>query len=210
MKVLINNPKDILLTFESLDMSKDSTILVTNSTCDIIGGIFFNKEINKWVFYIDCFNMFELDNDDNLHTIHRKLLHYNSTEFIFTTLPDMDTLVYDIKQSIIASIINDLMQPTSNTKSIITKVKSDLFKPISIYDNYGILIGCSSTIEDYYYIVMKSNGNLCFHSCVGGYNILDENNIPDDLKKLMFNPNLKEMSITAKNKLKNEFEVVIV
>lgn len=67
----------------------------------------------------------------------------------------------------------------NNAKSIYSEIKSNQGKMVAFSykeDDCGILITVVATDEDYYWTYYNLGKNeFCFSSCVGGYNIIDEN-----------------------------------
>lgn len=65
----------------------------------------------------------------------------------------------------------------NNYHLIVEEVERDGGKYISFgtrTENMGFLIGASATVEDYYWVYMNPDRKICFSSCVGGYNLIDD------------------------------------
>ena len=76
----------------------------------------------------------------------------------------------------------------SNFFHIQNRLKQDGGKIVTFSDykkneECGLLIGVTSTDEDYYYQYVDSNYKIQNMTCVGGYKVFDDNDIPNNLKK---------------------------
>ncbi|MBO5003788.1 MAG: hypothetical protein J6D03_00675 [Clostridia bacterium] len=96
------------------------------------------------------------------------------------------------------SIIRSKRCKDDNIHNIIRACKKDGGKIVSFENvEFGMLVGATSTLEDYYWIFINENGLLRFTSCVGGYVLLDE--IPEECKWLTDPKNEKKLlEITMK------------
>lgn len=186
----INTKEDLYEVIDALELSQENTIVVKDTDKNYIGGIYYSKKYNEWRYYHNCFAVYPIDDYDMLHILSL------CKELTFIKLPNSNHLSYEIRQHIMISNYDNMTNDEHCLPHIIKEVKSDLYKPIMFMcDNYGILIGCSATLEDYYYIYLTPDMKLQCASCVGSYTVLT--NIPDNLKELMSNPNLYEI-ITLK------------
>lgn len=97
---------------------------------------------------------------------------------------------------------------TNNAKLIYQKIEKDGGKYVSFggRGNYGILVCATSTDEDYYWCFLDKDRNIQFSSCVGGYEILDEDDLPNDLSVLdyLYKHQRKELRNLFLNKMKNK------
>jgi hypothetical protein len=57
------------------------------------------------------------------------------------------------------------------------------FDNVKSKDNIGLLIGVASTDEDYYYQYVDSNFKIQNMTCVGGYKVVENKDIPKNLRK---------------------------
>ena len=55
-----------------------------------------------------------------------------------------------------------------------------------VFDDYGVLVGASISIEDYYWVYINSDRKLCFSSCVGKYELVEENELPPKMSVLIY------------------------
>lgn len=77
-------------------------------------------------------------------------------------------------------------------------------------DECGLLIGVTSTDEDYYYQYVDSDFNIHSMTCVGGYKVLDGDNIPYKLNKFrngVSRKNTNRILEKLKNRLLRNAEV---
>ena len=65
-------------------------------------------------------------------------------------------------------------------------MKEDGGKYIKFFDDYGVLVGASVTIEDYYWVYINSDRKLCFSSCVEKYELVEENELPPKMSVLVY------------------------
>lgn len=76
----------------------------------------------------------------------------------------------------------------SNFFRIQNRLKQDGGKIVTFMDykknnEIGLLIGVTSTDEDYYYQYVDANYKIQNMTCVGGYKVVDDKDIPNNLKK---------------------------
>lgn len=77
--------------------------------------------------------------------------------------------------------------PDDNIHLIRKDVKEDRGNYIKFFDDYGVLVGASVTIEDYYWVYINSDRKLCFFlSCVGKYELVEENELPPKMSVLVY------------------------
>lgn len=88
-------------------------------------------------------------------------------------------IVYD-------GIIRAEQNPDDNIHLIRKEAKEDGGKYIKFFDEYGVLVGASVTIEDYYWVYIDSDRKLCFSSCVGKYEVVEEDELPPKMSVLVY------------------------
>lgn len=88
------------------------------------------------------------------------------------------------KEYLKESIESALQDKSNNIHYIIKSCKNDGGKIVKFrgLDEYGLLVGATSTLEDYYWIYIDKDKKLQFDTCVSGYDIV--NDIPEDCKFL--------------------------
>ena len=103
-------------------------------------------------------------------------------------LKNYNQIVYD-------DIIRAEQNPNDNIHHIRKEVKEDGGKYIKFFDDYGVLVGASVTIEDYYWVYINSDRKLCFSSCVGKYELVEENELPPKMSVLVYLMNYDRESL---------------
>ena len=93
----------------------------------------------------------------------------------------------------------------SNYRLISEELKNDggkivKFKNMS-YNVMGLLIGATSTDEDYYYLYVDANYKIHSMTCVGGYTVLEDKEIPRNLRKF------KDLSREDSKHIRNLLEI---
>lgn len=200
-KGLLNNKKSItdLLTLPTFNTQ---TILVRNKNRDFICGIYWDTDESKWRFWFHGFMSYLYDDEHLL-----RLFEMNNEELTATLLQNKAQLMSEIKRYSYTCCIDSCLSRTGNLPDLITDTKSDLGKPVYFNDNTndcGVLVGLSSTLEDYYYIVMFSDKSICRYSCVCGYKVMTQENIPQELKEFINNPDIDSFIMEMRNTIFNE------
>ncbi|MCM1217984.1 MAG: hypothetical protein NC548_26155 [Lachnospiraceae bacterium] len=116
-----------------------------------------------------------------------------------------------MKEHIRKDCTKHIQHDYGNLPLIIENTRPDLGKPINFSKKNGILIGISATLEDYYYYILTPNKDLEFHSCVGGYELINNIDEYPELKSLMEDPNLNEIIDTKRHEhFHDAFEIEII
>lgn len=194
----IENIDDLKHVLSELNLKHDQTIVVRNPNYDFLGGIFYSEKFNQWVFYFDLYHVWIISSEDEMRGILYTFKQY--PEIIFIPLKDRASLSYEMRYELIKDIPNALSHPKGNLADIIKETNENMFQPICFQGiEYGILVGCSTTMEDYYWVYLNPDEKLRFSSCVGGFSRLSENEIPDNLRNLMNKPDLIEIITNKKH-----------
>lgn len=138
-----------------LDTYKPPHVILITCENQILGTIANN-------IYYDCYTCYTTDD------IFTVLNEINETcEFII--FEDMNSTSNYVKEFLHKSHIISLSDNNSLVHELITDVKPHLGKPIKVHNNYGILLGLSKTLEDYYLFYLDTNLSLHFFTCLAAY-----------------------------------------
>lgn len=92
---------------------------------------------------------------------------------------DEQSFVLVVKDTIRRFLIKSFSMMSYNLVDIVRKVNQDRWKFVTFGGTeIGVLMCATSTDEDYYYCYIGKDLRLHFSSCVGGYNIVDTNELP--------------------------------
>ena len=182
MKIKITDSTDIKKLADAIP-NKESSILVRKSGIYLC-VIKWSDVKNNWMVYFNDFMSYKCGNPTLL-----KILSSDEPYDVFL-LSSKEELRYEIIDDINRDIIDCCMSGEGNLPHIIRNTKPDLGKPVSFGHSTCILVGVSSTLEDYYYYGMTPERKLKFFSCVGGYDVID--NPSEELQNLLDDPNLDE------------------
>lgn len=169
-----------------------------------ICGVYYKKD--KWNFMFNDYTIYSPSDPDSLDNLTRHLSYYSKegaksgekTEL--TIFSGIDQMCFEIRAEVMNGCVNALTKTKfmygdreieSNLPKIILEIKKDLGKVVDFGHgdkNKGILIGLESTMEDYYYIYLTADKKLHFDSCVGGYKVLEESDVPDELQEILNSP----------------------
>lgn len=206
MLKLIKSESDIR---EILDMIphkyKRHTILVRKDN-KFVCGVYWSRQKKKWIFEFNRMYSFESD-DERLIILLKDMEH----EYEVTLLNSKDELIYEINNSNWSEVALDCLNNEGNIPLIINETKDDLGKPVRFVNQSCILLGVSSTMEDYYYYGLTSDRRLTFMSCVGKYEILKEDEVDDDLNNLMKDEKIDEIIVLIRHiHFMNNTEIEII
>lgn len=190
--ISISNIENLLST-----LPKTHTLILKNNGF-FVCGIYYKE--NDWRFMFNDYAIFSLNSENQRGIVgdwDRQLKAYsNDGMFDYLIFDNMENMCYEIRNNILSSCINSLMNPKfmigdkeyeSNLPKIIPEVEKDLGKVVDFgHDTKGILVGLSSTLEDYYYVFITSDDELHFSSCVGGFTT--QGGIPQKFKHLVKEP----------------------
>lgn len=68
-------------------------------------------------------------------------------------------------------------RPDSNYHIIKEEISKDVGEFVSMINEDGILVGAVVDYDDFYYLVMRHDRTISYHSCCGGYSVKSE--LPD-------------------------------
>lgn len=202
----IKEQKDLEDIIGKIIENNQQAILVQDTDGNHVCGMFFSEKKLDWVCYFNMFKSFPITYDGLYHTFS----FYS--ELVFIPLKDKYALAAAFRSVIQKNIYDDILGLNETLLNIMSDTKEYMFRPVMFEKNqYGILIGCSATMEDYYWIYLKPDGSIGASSCVGYFEELYVNDIPADLRHFVEYPNLKEICIRKKIEyFKDATEVEIV
>lgn len=175
-----------------------------------ICGLIYNENKQKWYFIFNNFESFPSD-DDILLSIFKDVFTNNIRYYNVIYFPDKQGLISIVQEHIRKDCLKYIQSDNGNLPLIIKDAKPDLGKPVKFFKKCGILIGVSATLEDYYYYILNSNKELEFHSCVGGYELIDNVDEYPELKSVMKDPNLNEIIKTkSHDHFHDAFEIEVI
>lgn len=200
----IKEPKDFEEILKTVD--DQHAILVQDTDGNHVCGMFLSEKKKVWVCYFNMFQSFSI----TYNGLYNTLGFYS--ELVFIPLMDRYALAAAFRSVIQKNIYDELLSLNETLLNIISDTKKYMFKPIKFGNNhYGILIGCSATMEDYYWIYLKPDGSIGASSCACFFEEIHVNDIPSDLRHFVEDPNLMEICIRKKIEyFKDATEVEIV
>lgn len=170
------------------------TYIVMSREGVFMGGIY-HDEKDGWVMFETIFSCYSIDNE-HLDRIMRLFDGWEIQEL--NSYEDMCSFIRELtRQGIFYELVTS--SDHNSAKWLVDKVAGDLGKVIRLPDEKEyVLVGLSSTMEDYYYVTLGSDNELHLHSCVGDYDVVDMSGdevlrrFPakdriDDLKDKLFN-----------------------
>lgn len=155
------------------------------------------KRDDKWFEFNNAFNVIELS-DNNEASFLKFLDERYPTRLLWV---DEVTLKI-IRRVTLQRQINELRnsKETSNFKLIVEELKNDCGKIITFAnDGIPLLLICAvTTEEDYYYVGIDKNMKLHYESCVGKYNIVNNKEIIQEMKKWLMGNNNEIKTVVQK------------
>lgn len=190
MKINIKTKDDIDNLLNMLTSTEQTIIVRYNGK--FFCGIYYSEEHKSWRFHFDIFNCKDPYSDHVLDLFR----YVYDKEFDVFILNSKDELMYEIKDNIIGELMSTFTRDMSLKGHVITEILRNtvghLGKQVDFNGKHVLLVGVSSTLEDYYYYGITSDGKLVFESCVGGYDVLDQLDRSDRSDHLN-DPNLDEI-----------------
>ena len=107
------------------------------------------------------------------------------------------------------SIQESLKDKNNSIHHIMESCRTDGGKIVDIgCGEYGLLVGATATLEDYYWVIIDKEKKIQFETCVGKYKIV--NDVPEDYKFLLDKKNESELfNLVIKGVNATMFDIMI-
>lgn len=171
---------------ERFDEIRDGKILIGIHDNHMIVAFYRSLKDNKVYFYHNAFSSHCVDEDSAFMEAEWSV----DFEEVKTDLVNYDMFLAWKRRNIINEFKYQYDHPDekSNFFTIKKQLEKDGGKIVTFgdyksYNKIGLLIGVTSTDEDYYYIYVDGDYNIQSATCVGGYKVVEDNDIPQNLRK---------------------------
>ena len=168
------------------DKILDGKILIGIHENYMIFAFYRSFEDNKVYYYRNIFSSYWVDEDTPFMDSEWKV----DLNDVKTDIVNYDMFLAWKRRNIISDLKYHYDHPDekSNFFLIQNKLKKDggkivAFDDFKSKDEIGLLIGVTSTDEDYYYQYVDVNYKIHNMTCVGGYKVVDDKYIPKNLRK---------------------------
>lgn len=169
------------------DKITDGKILIGIHNDTMIFAFYRSFKDNKMYFYRNIFSSYWVDEEDVTFMDSEWGVDLNE---IKTDIVNYDMFLAWQRRNIISEFKYHYEHPDEecNFFSIKEKLEKDggkivTFDDFKSKDEIGLLIGVTSTDEDYYYQYVDSNFKIQNMTCVGGYKVVEDKDIPKNLRK---------------------------
>lgn len=171
---------------EQFEKIHDGKILIGIHNDYMIFAFYRSFKDNKVYFYRNIFTSYWVDEDTPFMDSEWEV----ELSEIKTDIVNYDMFLSWGRRNIITDFKYHYDHPDeeSNFFSFKNKLVKDGGKIVTFNDfktnnEIGLLIGVTSTDEDYYYQYVDANYKIQNMTCVGGYKVVDDKDIPNNLKK---------------------------
>lgn len=177
------------------DNIKDGKILIGIHNHYMVFAFYRSFKDNKVYYYNNIFSSHWVDEDT---TFMETEIDIDKNDII-TDFINYDMFLAWQRRNIIADIDMIQKEPDSHPNFFLIKkqLERDGGKIVSFAPNVnetGILIGATSTNEDYYYAFITSEGKMKSMTCVSGYTVADEENFPQFGTKTILDKIMNELA----------------
>lgn len=168
------------------DKITDGKILIGIHNDYMIFAFYRSFKDNKVYFYRNIFTSYWVDEDTPFMDSEWEV----ELSEIKTDIVNYDMFLSWGRRNIITDFKYHYDHPDEKSNFFLIKEKLEkdggkivTFDDFKSTDNIGLLIGVASTDEDYYYQYVDSNFKIQNMTCVGGYKVVENKDIPKNLRK---------------------------
>jgi hypothetical protein len=173
--------------FRSLfDKITDGKILIGIHNDTMIFAFYRSFKDNKVYFYRNIFSSYWVDEDTPFMNSEWEV----ELSEIKTDIVNYDMFLSWGRRNIITGFKYYYDHPDEECNFFLIKKELErdggkivTFDDFKSKDEIGLLIGAASTNEDYYYQYVDSNFKIQNMTCVGGYKVVEDKDIPKNLRK---------------------------
>ena len=164
----------------------DGKILIGIHNDYMIFAFYRSFKDNKVYFYRNIFTSYWVDEDTPFMDSEWEV----ELSEIKTDIVNYDMFLLWGRRNIITDFKYHYDHPDEKSNFFLIKEKLEkdggkivTFDDFKSTNNIGLLIGVASTDEDYYYQYVDSNFKIQNMTCVGGYKVVENKDIPKNLRK---------------------------
>lgn len=154
----------------------------------------YKNEKDELNIYYNLYHHIKVNADDYPFIMNNRETECNTFELV-----DIKNFQLYVRHNIEMMLDVSKEIESSNYNLIVKEFEKDGGNIVKFdFDSYGLLVAVSSTDEDYYWVYLnldkENKPKINFSSCVGGYEVIKENELTDELRKVRdkFQKNLDE------------------
>lgn len=186
----IESESDIKTIINLLKSHDECLAIMSDHT--LVCGVYWDENHQDWVFNFNQYLTFRLGDDRMFPHFSAYGIDGQSPTFNIRVLRSSADLTYEMRRAIVTDC---LMSPSPYLKELLWFVHTNLGRVVMMDDDgvEYLLVGASSTLEDYYYVLLRPDLRLHFVSCVGKLDIKDWTLVGNEMRALLNRPDLTDI-----------------